>query len=206
MTETPGAALWRATAALHSAGTPLMARVLPACGPVMAWRHYPARDVVNGPWQARWFYHSHNPGDRAREEHGHFHLFVGRGALRRRSAPLIAPPAGRRPRPSLVHVAALAIDRDGLPRRWFAPNRWVTDEWMYPAVAIAARIDGLSFAGGQGDPLVNDWLDAMLHASRDPIVAMLERRDALLMARDPAGEDPAIEIAAAAEIDLDTLL
>lgn len=198
--------MWRATAALFSTGLPLMARVLPTTGPVDAWAHYPPGDVVNGPLQARWFYHSHNPGDRVAAEHGHFHLFVGRRAFSRRVQPLIAPPAGRRPRPALVHIAGLAIDRRGVPLAWLAPNRWVTDEWLYPAAAIVALIPRLSFDGPQGDPLVNRWLAEMLRASQRPIAAMLERRDHGLIHLDPSGEDRAIEIVAQAGIDLDALI
>ncbi len=183
-----------------------MARVLGGAGRVAAWAHHPPGDVVNGPMQARYYYHCHNPGDRAAAEHGHFHLFVGRGAVSRRVSPLIRPPDERRPRPALVHIAALAIDRQGVPMAWQAPNRWVTDEWLYPADTIAALVPTLSFDGPQGDPLVSRWLGAMLRASHGPVATMLAERDDFLRRHDPAGEDRGIEIAAQTAIDADALI
>lgn len=183
-----------------------MARVLGGADRIAAWAHHPPRDVVNGPMRARYYYHCHNPGDRAVAEHGHFHLFVGRDSLPRRVRPLIRPPEARRPRPALVHIAALAIDRRGVPMAWQAPNRWVTDEWLYPADAIARLVPTVSFDGPQGDPLVSRWLGAMLRASQQPVAAMLAARDEYLLRHDPAGEDRAIEIAAQIAIDPDALL
>lgn len=199
-------ALWRATVALHESGRPLMQRVLPARGEFAAWQHYPVGGVVNGPWQARWYYHAHARESAEHTEHGHFHLFVGRKAFPRAVRPAIIPPDRRRPRPSAVHLGALSIGLDGLPLAWFATNRWVTDEWLYPAGEVARRIPDITFAGDDGDPLVNDWLTAMLHASRASLAALLAERDALLLAHDPAGEDRAVEVVAQSPIDLDLLL
>ncbi len=201
-----GDALWQAMLAIHRSGIPLMSRILPDGQQPEAWQHYPRCDVVNGKWGARWFYHCHNPGDRTDNEHGHFHFFLGRKAFSRTVRPLARPPQGRRPRPSLVHIAALSIDFNGLPTSWFVTNRWVTDEWLYPAEAISAKLDRLSFSGADGDPMVNDWLGAMLQASLDRIAALLAQRDVILAKRDPACEDRAIEVVAKAPIDLESLL
>lgn len=199
-------ALWRATVALHQSGRTLMQRVLPAPSEFTAWQHYPFGDVVNGPWRARWYYHAHGSETANQVEHGHFHLFVGRQAFSRSVRPSIVPPDRRRPRPSAVHIAALSVGLDGLPLAWFATNRWVTDEWLYPAGEVARRIPDITFAGDNGDPLVNDWLTAMLHASQAPLAALLAERDALLAGNDPAGENRAMEIVAQLPIDLDLLL
>jgi len=183
-----------------------MARILPTDEPPVAWQHYPSCDVVNGRWQARWYYHSHRGHIGDQPEHGHFHCFLGRGAFSRQVHPLIAPPQGRRPRPSVVHIASLSIGFDGLPLAWSATNRWVTDEWMYPAAAIAAKLLNVSFAGPKGDPLVNDWLSALLCASSGLLARLLAERDEILARLDPTGEDRSIEIAYHIPIVIDDLL
>jgi hypothetical protein len=207
MTSMPAADLWNATAALHASGRSLMERVLPSDGsPPEIWLHYPTEDAVGGPMGARWFYHCHDGGSRPADEHGHFHLFVARRALPRRTRPLIAPAGGRRPRPSTVHIAALIVDRDGLPRRWLATNRWVTDEWLYPAAAIAPLLPHIAFAGADGDALVNAWLGAMVRASAPILADLLVDRDRQLICRDPVGEDRTVEIVAQRSVDLDALV
>ena len=202
----PAEALWTATAAIHESGVSLMERILPADEPAMAWQHYPSCDVVNGEWQARWYYHSHREHIGDRPEHGHFHCFLGRGAFARQIRPLIAPPLGRRPRPSTVHIASLSIGFDGLPLAWSATNRWVTDEWMYPADAIIDKLPNVSFVGRNGDPLINEWLSAMLRASRKPLARLLRERDDHLARLDPAGEDRATDIVSHIPIVIDDLL
>ena len=174
--------LWDATTALHSSGRSLMERVLPDDGSAPEqWQHYPTEDAVTEPLGARWFYHCHDSELRPPDEHGHFHLFVARRAMPRRIQPLIVPPDRRRPRPSTVHIAALVFDHNGLPARWVATNRWVTDEWLYPAEAITQLIPHIGFSGPEGDLLVGSWLTAMLHASLPTLAEMLGERDRQLM-------------------------
>ena len=199
-------ALWRATAAIHESGVSLMARILPTDEPAVAWQHYPSCDVVNGRWQARWYYHSHRDHIGDQPEHGHFHCFLGRRAFATQICPLIAPPLGRRPRPSIVHIASLSIGFDGLPLAWSATNRWVTDEWMYPADAIIEKIPNVSFVGQHGDPLVNVWLSAMLGASQGSVARLLAERDDHLSRFDPVGEDRSLEIVAHTPIVIDEFL
>jgi hypothetical protein len=201
-----GDALWQATFAIHHSGMPLMSRILPDDSALNAFQHYPPKDVVNGHWHARWFYHCHNPDDRVDGEHGHFHLFLGRSAFCSDIAPLIAPPSRRKSRPSIVHIAALSMCFDGLPAAWFTTNRWVTDEWLYPAEAIIEKIPQISFVGDDGDPLANEWLGSILRASRDQIATLLVERDLRLAACDPTGEDHSLEVVSQSAIDFDLLL
>lgn len=201
-----GEALWQATDAIYRSGIPLMTRVLPVNGPLKAWAHCPPRDVVNGLWQARWFYHCHSRDNKKRREHGHFHLFLGRQSFSKQLRPLIAPPKARRPRPSVVHIAALSIDHHGLPTGWCVTNRWVTDEWLYPSAAVIAKARNLDFCGDNGDPLVNAWLGSMMRASYDTIALLLSERDRILLRRDPTGENRDVEIVTEAPVDIDALL
>lgn len=192
--------------AMHRSGRVLMQRVLPTSGIARAWQHYPDRDIVDRQSGARVFYHAHPPDARADRDHGHFHFFLARAKMPRRIAPLRAPPAGRLPRPSVVHIAALSIDADGLPGAWFATNRWVTDEWLYPADAIIAQLHPGMFVHAPGDPLVNRWLGAALNCATPVLADLLDRRDRRLREQAIDGEDCAVEVIASQQWDLLALL
>jgi hypothetical protein len=199
--------LMGSTAAMFADGRPLMNRLLPAGAPTQIWQHYPPDDVVNGAAGSRYFYHCHPPAERSGGEHGHFHLFLDKSAIPEGNAPKIVPPAtgSDEPRADVVHIAALAISTEGLPLCWFTTNRWVTDEWLYPAEAVIAQLDCFDLRGPDGDPLINDWLTAMVGLSRADLAALLVERDAVLKARDPTGEDRAVEITSLKPIDLEAL-
>ncbi len=196
------------TTAMFAEGRPLMNRLLPSDAPAQIWQHYPPDDVVNGVAGSRYFYHCHPPAERGAGEHGHFHLFLDKSAMDARAVPLIAPPASAsdEPRADVVHIAALAISTDGLPISWFATNRWVTDEWLYPAEAVSAALGRFDLRGRDGDPLINDWLTAMVGLARADLETLLAERDAVLAARDLTGEDRAVEITGAKAISLEELL
>lgn len=187
--------------AMAEAGRPLMARVLPAGETPAIWDHYPDGDAVDAVSGCCWFYHCHPPDERRGAEHGHFHLFFPRRAFG--LMPPRAAPAPRRPG-GLTHVAALAVDDAGVPIRLFTVNRWVTDEWLFPAEAIAARLGGYSLAAAPGDPLVNRWLEAAVRLFADPIHSLLETRDRVLAEAGPgAAEDRRLEVLSTADVDLD---
>lgn len=196
------------TTQMFQSGKPLMSRLLPEDGTSEAWAHYPEGDVVNGAISSRYFYHSHPPDERDADEHGHFHLFVGKGAMPDDIDALMAPPAlpkGQK-RADVVHIAALAIGYDGLPIRWFGTNRWVTDEWLYPADAVIDALDCFDLRGQVGDPLINEWLSAIMHLSRDTISEILRERDHVLQQSDMTGEDREVEVTGARDVSLEALL
>jgi hypothetical protein len=199
--------LMSSTAAMFAGGQPLMNRVLPADKPAEVWHHYPPDDVVNGSAGSRYFYHCHPPAERSDGEHGHFHLFLDKSAMAPGCGPLIAPPATDtdEPRADVVHIAALSISTEGLPLSWFTTNRWVTDEWVYPAEAVIAHLGRFDLRGPDGDPLVNDWLTAMVGLCRGDIASLLSERDRALAARDPTGEDRSVEVTSLKPIALDEL-
>lgn len=199
--------LLSSTQAMFAEGRPLMNRVLPPHAPLEVWQHYPDGDVVTCEAGSRYFYHCHPPGERAEGEHGHFHLFLAKTAMPTVVHPLRAPAeiSPQEPRADVVHIAALAISTEGLPLSWFTTNRWVTDEWLYPAATIAAQLDRFDLRGAAGDPLVNDWITAMVALSRIELVDLLVQRDAVLADQDPTGEDRTVEIASVAPISLEQL-
>ena len=198
--------LMDASMRMHEQGVPLMRRVVPADQEIRLWSHYPENDVVNGDLGCRYFYHCHPEEEREFGEHGHFHIFLSKAAMAKSHAPLIPAPKSKAKRADVVHIAALSVDTNGLPVRWFTVNRWVTDEWLYPAPGIIALLPQFNLAGSNGDPLVNDWITAMVQLSRPHIADLLTQRDIELALRDPSGEDRASEILSLSAIDLETLL
>lgn len=199
--------LLSSTQAMFAEGKPLMQRIFPQDAPIRIWEHYPDGDVVFGEAGSRYFYHCHPPGERAEGEHGHFHLFLAKSAMPATVEPLrqVASGSSGEPRADVVHLAALAISTEGLPLSWFTTNRWVTDEWLYPAGAVAAVLDLFDLRGADGDPHVNDWLTAMVALSRSTILDLLRQRDAVLDRQDPTGENRALEIASLSPISLERL-
>ena len=194
--------LLEATRTMFEEGRPLMTRLLPE-GPLRQWNRYPD-DGIASPTGARCFYHVHpaDPGDA--EEHGHFHFFLPRSVMDRRARPLCAPHV---PNPEeLVHIIALGIDRSGVPSRLFAVNRWVTDEYLYSADAVIAALPHFTLADALGDRTAIQWLTALIHLAAPDIHKLLIQRDALLKARDPAGEDRTIEVTGETRIDLEAMV
>jgi hypothetical protein len=193
-----------ATIAAAAQGVPLMLRVLPDSAPAEIWAHYPADDAVDPASGARWFYHAHPPGERQADEHGHFHLFFARDVLVCAGANAIAgPPGGISSGADVVHLFAIAIDTEGLPTRLFTVNRWVTDEWLYPAAAIVPQIGRFDLAGAGGDALVNAWLTAAVAFFAPQAAAVLDARDAVIAAWPESGfEDRDREILSSIAIDI----
>lgn len=160
-------------------GKPLMQRVLPD-GEIHWWAHYPDDDARDRRTRARWYYHVHAPGDRDPEEHGHFHLFLHKSQMDRTATPIAVPAEGDGAAALVVHIAGLSIDQRGLPISWFATNRWVTDEFLYPADVMATHLDGYDVDNTLEDPLVNRFLTAMVALHRDELLQLLASRDARL--------------------------
>lgn len=199
--------LMSSTAAMFAGGRPLMNRILLSEQPAELWQHYPPDDVVNGTSGSRYFYHCHPPAERSEGEHGHFHLFLDTSVIPESVEPIIAPPPATsdEPRADVVHIGALAISTQGLPLCWFTTNRWVTDEWIYPAEAVIDQLAQFDLRGPDGDPLVNDWLTAMVGLSRGDLAELLRQRDTVLAARDMTGEDRSVEITSIMPIALERL-
>lgn len=155
---------------------PLMQRVLPQ-GDIHWWAHYPEDDARDRLTRSRYYYHVHEPGERDPREHGHFHLFLHRTQMDDSAVPLAAPADGEEAAALMVHIAGLSIDRQGLPIAWFTTNRWVTDEFLYPAATLAAHIDRFNVDSCGEDPLVDRFLTAMVALYRDELSELLAGRD-----------------------------
>jgi hypothetical protein len=125
----------------------------------------PALAFAAGCW--RTYYHSHPLTGGGAEEHGHFHLFVQHDDAA--------------DEPAWTHLAALAMDRDGQPLRWFATNRWVTGGQWGEHDRLLSAVDALAPMSEQG--ILQQWLVAMVQLYRAELDALLCSRDAQLAGR-----------------------
>ena len=158
-------------------GRPMMQRVIPD-DKVIYWEHYPDKDARDAKTLSRWYYHVHADGDRDAEEHGHFHLFLHQTQLTDPDGAWSEPSNKSEKRANVLHVAALSIDRSGIPRKWMVTNRWITDEWLYPADKIIPRLDDFNVDNTPQDKTVNRFLTAMVALYRGEIEQLILKRDA----------------------------
>lgn len=184
-----------------------MRRVLPE-SEAHFWEHYPEDDARDAFTRSRWYYHIHAPGERDADEHGHFHLFLHRGQMDARAATIAQPVDGEEAQASVTHIAGLSIDHQGVPISWFVTNRWVTDEFMYPAATMIAHLDRYNVDHTPEDAFVNRFLTAMVALYRDEIAELLEERDARLTEMGAGSDRPELYEAGSAilssrRIDLD---
>jgi len=174
-------------------GRTLIERVLPPQPATYTqWTHYPAGDAIDPDSKARWYYHAHPPQQRGPREHGHFHIFLPLACFTGLE-PLAVP--AKEKAAKVVHVAALCFDIDGLPTQWIATNHWVTQEYLFDAEAVIARLDQLRLnrAGEAcGLEAVGQWLDLALSICRADIAELLRERDAMLAKTGPADRDAEI--------------
>jgi len=194
--------LFALTGQMAKEGVSLVPRVVPPDALFTQFEHYPEGDCIAPDNGSRWFYHAHPPEEREEGEHGHFHLFLPRKIFGD-AKPLIGPPVknakGKRPA-QVVHFAALSFGTDGMPSHWFTTNYWVTTEYMMPADEIAKHLKKFDMAGAPGDPLVNDWLTAAVSVFHDPIVDLIQQRDAALAESNYT--DRALEVTSKMNFDL----
>lgn len=192
--------------AMAAEGMPMMTRVVPQ-DKVAFWEHYPDDDARDERTRSRWYYHVHAPGDRDPDEHGHFHLFLHRTQLDNQAEYTVAPAEGEDAPAHVTHIAGLSINHSGIPVAWFATNRWVTDEFLYPADTMIAHLDRYDVDQTAEDPLVNRLLTAMVALYRGELEQLLRARDArlepLLCGEGATAYEASNAVLATIPIDLD---
>lgn len=192
---------------MASEGRPLMQRVLPPTD-VHWWEHYPDDDARDAVTRSRWYYHVHAPGDRDVNEHGHFHLFLHRTQMDDSAIPFAQPKEGEDALAFVSHIAGLSINHQGIPVSWFSTNRWVTDEFMYPAATMIAHLDRYNVNESPEDKTVNRFLTAMVALYREELAELLYARDNALATLGAGPENPELlesghDILSVIPIDLD---
>nr|WP_298928921.1 hypothetical protein [uncultured Erythrobacter sp.] len=187
---------------------PLMLRVVPE-DEVNFWKHYPEKDARDKHCKSRWYYHVHAAGKRDADEHGHFHLFLHRTQLPTGEVPKVMPPQGEDAKAHVTHLIGLSINTVGIPRSWFTVNRYVTNEFLFPADVMIDHLPDFNVDHTAEDDLVNRFVTAMVALYRDEIAELLQQRDAKqaeLVAEhgDAAYEkESGIEVLSQIPIDLD---
>lgn len=156
---------------------PLMLRVLPEGGDSHFWKHYPEKDARDAKTKSRWYYHVHAPGSRDKDEHGHFHLFLHRTQLPEGLEPKVWPPQGEDCKAHVTHIIGLSIDTVGIPRAWFTVNRFVTNEFLFPADVMIEHLPDFNVDQTKEDDLVNRFVTAMVALYREEIAELLRERD-----------------------------
>lgn len=152
-----GAELLDVIEALQRKGRNVVTELLPAGQRMPSWEHHPADDAFDVVSGYRWYYHAH-PLAGAAGEHGHFHVFHAvRGGY--------------------AHLVAVSVAPDGLPRRAFTTNRWVTNEVWTPAARVLRRMRGFAMQQPSGLALVHRWLAALLALFRPQLEILLGERD-----------------------------
>jgi hypothetical protein len=176
------------------------------------WEHYPPADVEDTGTGCAWYYHAHDPAHALPwDEHGHFHCFMYTERLGRTAKPIALPSNPDYRKGGLVHLAAVSFDAKGTPIRLFIPNRWVTDEWLYPARDVIALIDCFCIISDQRYELTNRFLAAILRLFHPHISAALRERDRIIEERGRGGpqrftEDRSVAVVSSIAFDLDASL
>lgn len=157
---TPRAAAEQLLATLHGFSEQRSNPVLSVIGEarqLVAERKYPDPALVFGAGDWRAYYHFHDTEQA--NEHGHFHVFTraGEDAV------------------EWAHVAALGMDAQGQPLRWFAVNAWVSRDAWLPSGSLADALIELGAAAD--DELLAAWLASMLGLYADELAALWQQRD-----------------------------
>ncbi|WP_255573769.1 hypothetical protein [Erythrobacter sp. SCSIO 43205] len=190
---------------------PLMLRVVPEDGATF-WTHYPEKDARDKYCKSRWYYHVHAAGSRDADEHGHFHLFLHRTQLPQGLEPKVWPPQREDARAHVTHIIGLSIDTNGVPRSWFTVNRFVTNEFLYPADVMIEHLPQFNVDHTQEDDLVNRFVTAMVALYRDEIAELLRERDkrqeelVAEFGEDAYSKESGVEVLSQIAIDLDAKL
>jgi hypothetical protein len=179
--------------------------------PFTHWSHYPKGDVHDRGNGALWFYHAHEEDQVARpwDEHGHFHLFVYTEHVPDTIQPLALPAEPDYEKGGLCHLAAVSFSNQGLPIRLFTTNRWVSDEWIYPAETVIDLLDRFHVEE-QNFSLTSRWLEALIKLYRPQLEWALQERDRAIhnaLKKNSSSsffEDENIEVLSSVPFDLAT--
>jgi hypothetical protein len=133
-------------------------------------RHLPFDDCIDRGTGAQFFLHAH---DEPAGGFAHVHCFVRLPGRR----------FGLARREVTTHLAAIALDDRGWPRRLLAPNQWVTGEYWQSAPRTPALLDRFAFTARGELADAGRAFGAMLQVFRPELRALLAARDARLERR-----------------------
>ena len=170
--------------------------------------HYPDGDVHDEITGAQYYYHAHRGAD---AENGHFHLFVRHRAIPVRMRPALLNCAPDRPLGdgAIAHIVAVSIGYDGLPKRLFTTNQWVTGETFYGAEDTSELASVFGLKSDRAYPETSRWLTALVALFLPQIRWLLLKRDDRIggwARRHPSRDvliDERLEITSQLAIDID---
>lgn len=139
----------------------IISNVLKNQGTFYQMMHYPKGDVYDAESQSHYFYHSHREN-----EYGHFHLFLHKKQTFEDNV--------------FVHLIAVSIDKNGLPKTLFTTNQWVTGEQWHQAEEIIPLIDEFNIGHAYPSWPANRWLSSIVQLFYPQIVTLITQRDEVL--------------------------
>ena len=192
---------------LEKSGTNIVEKVLKGQGVFSRMAHYPIRDTFDEKTYSQYYYHAHRGG-----EHGHFHLFLRQGGIKKGMVPLVYD---ERSEPfdttdTFAHLIAISMDGEGYPLSFFTINRWVTGEDWYKAIDLKKMVRRFNVEHAHPSYVVNRWLKAMLILFKPQIDTLIDQRDEKLMewgkgrALKTLLDDQELEVISEEPISIDT--
>ncbi|MDE2431461.1 MAG: hypothetical protein KGN37_01265 [Burkholderiales bacterium] len=179
--------------------------------PPRQWAHYPPDDAMSASG-FQWFYHSHDPLDRAgAAEHGHLHIFARRPLwarrLRSRDQRAFESLCGQvHANADTRHLLAIGLDAKGVPITLFTVNSWVTGDAMLNAPLTLDLLRTMSLDTGYTE--VDAVMESLVQLCQPELHQLLQLRDHTLAAWHRADKlhDTELEVLSEIRIDLDAKL
>ena len=94
----------------------------------------------------------------------------------------------------------MSIDTNGIPRAWFTVNRYVTNEFLYPADVMIEHLPKYDVDHTKEDDLVNRFVTAMVALYSEEIAELIRERDVKHAELVEEHGDKAYEMASGAEV------
>ncbi len=163
---------------LSKAESHIVDQVLKGQGVFWESDHYPMQDTFDQETYSQYYYHAHRKG-----EHGHFHLFLRKGGMRKDTFPIFydARNDTLSDIDTYAHLIAISMDNAGYPLALFTTNRWVTGEDWYSSRDVKKMVDHFHVKHAPPSYVVNRWLNAMLILFRPQINRLIEEREETLV-------------------------
>jgi hypothetical protein len=167
---------------LKKANSNIVWEILRQSPPFVQWDHYPKGDVFDTETHSQYYYHAHPAAvsENARDENGHFHLFLRTKGIPSEFTPVKIDKKGR-PKGSkdddVCHLIAISMDKQGYPIELFTTNRWVTGETWYDVGAVIKLLDYFNIDHSYPSWPVNLWLSSMVRVYKNEIAKLILQRD-----------------------------
>lgn len=192
-------------------GDSVVTEVLRGVETFYEWQHYPLGDVQDPDSGGQYYYHAHPAGQRAQQEHGHFHLFVrpAQAGIAVQPLPLPDYQPPQDPQDLICHLVAVSVDHEGRLRELFTTNRWVTGENWHKAQDVIQLLSAFRIRHARPSWPLNRWLESVLETFAPDIATLLQQRDSRVLEWEDGHdgnvfEDRDLEVTSRLSVDLDS--